>query len=365
MNHLRKRDAAPPVSVATIVFVLLFTNFISFIIGTTFSFSTEQILMDTGMMSPQAERSMAQQQQQQQQQLDCPPPPECPKVRCPENKKSQCPLPKECPEVSLAQQQSQRQELQVSSSSTSHVDNLFPEETDRFVVGMAHVPQPNFTRMFDLGVPIDEPKYVGESGVMIFYNNEKSMPNRYKDKLTKQTRLLSPEEATQNCDHMNVISTYHDAHHRRQCIALVPQYESYHIQKWLRVPEQGPGGPQYPLRIVPRGYSMGGAAAFHPPKHDKHTKMAWKMLETYLDSIDDIIQELTPIVDKIAIDNTIVVMVCNFGQSQLLANFACSAKSKGIDVSNVLVFATDQETKDLAEAVGLTAFFEKRVRTTA
>jgi len=110
---------------------------------------------------------------------------------------------------------------------------------------------------------------------------------------------------------------------------------------------------------------MGGAAAFHPPKHDKHTKMAWKMLETYLDSIDDIIQELTPIVDKIAIDNTIVVMVCNFGQSQLLANFACSAKSKGIDVSNVLVFATDQETKDLAEAVGLTAFFEKRVRTTA
>jgi hypothetical protein len=52
--------------------------------------------------------------------------------------------------------------------------------------------------------------------------------------------------------------------------------------------------------------------------------------------------------------------VCNFGQSQLLLNFACAARARGLDVSNVLVFATDQETKDLAESVGLTAFFDKR-----
>ena len=84
------------------------------------------------------------------------------------------------------------------------------------------------------------------------------------------------------------------------------------------------------------------------------------MLETYLDSIDDIVAELTPVVQKIAINNAIVVMVCNFGQSQLLLNFACAAKSKGLDISSVLVFATDEETRELAESVGLNVYFDKR-----
>ena len=56
-----------------------------------------------------------------------------------------------------------------------------------------------------------------------------------------------------------------------------------------------------------------------------------------------------------------IVMVCNFGQSELLLNFACSSKAKGLDISNVLVFATDEETKELAESVGLAAYFDKRV----
>lgn len=231
---------------------------------------------------------------------------------------------------------------------------------DRFAVGMAHVSQANFTHKFDLGAPIDTPAHEGESAVIIIYNTESAMPNKRRNQLPTSNALLSPEEATENCDHMNVISTYHEGKHRRQCLAIVPQYESYHIQKWMRVPKEGPGGSHYPLRMVPRGKSMTGAEAFHPPKHDKHTTRSWKMLETYFDTLDDVIAELTPIVEKIAIDNTIVVMVCNFGQSQLLVNFACSAKAKGIDISNVLVFATDEETKDLAESAGLTVFFEKK-----
>lgn len=42
-------------------------------------------------------------------------------------------------------------------------------------------------------------------------------------------------------------------------------------------------------------------------------------------------------------------------------NFACSARARGLDISNILVFATDEETKELAEGVGLTAYFDKRV----
>ena len=54
-------------------------------------------------------------------------------------------------------------------------------------------------------------------------------------------------------------------------------------------------------------------------------------------------------------------MVSNFGQSELLVNFVCSARSRGLDISSVLVFATDLETKALAESLGLTAFYDKRV----
>ena len=49
-------------------------------------------------------------------------------------------------------------------------------------------------------------------------------------------------------------------------------------------------------------------------------------------------------------------MVCNFGQSELLANFICSAKARKIDISSVLLFATDNETYLLAKSLGITAY---------
>jgi hypothetical protein len=45
-----------------------------------------------------------------------------------------------------------------------------------------------------------------------------------------------------------------------------------------------------------------------------------------------------------------------------LANFACSAHARKIDISSVLVFATDPETKEIAEGLGLTAYYDERVR---
>ena len=42
-------------------------------------------------------------------------------------------------------------------------------------------------------------------------------------------------------------------------------------------------------------------------------------------------------------------------------NFVCAAKSRNLDLSAVLVFATDEETKELAEGLGLAAFFDKTV----
>jgi len=65
-------------------------------------------------------------------------------------------------------------------------------------------------------------------------------------------------------------------------------------------------------------------------------------------------------VEKVAVDNAVIVMVCNHGQSELLMNFVCNSRAKGLDISQVLVFATDIETKELADGLGLTTFYDEQ-----
>jgi hypothetical protein len=85
-------------------------------------------------------------------------------------------------------------------------------------------------------------------------------------------------------------------------------------------------------------------------------------LVAYVSSLDKVLEELKPIAKKVARDNTIIIMVCNHGQSELLMNFACSARARGIDLSQVLLFATDLETKALAEGLGMATFYDQTVR---
>jgi len=129
----------------------------------------------------------------------------------------------------------------------------------------------------------------------------------------------------------------------------------------MRVPAKGKGDAKYPLRVVPRNYAFDGEDNFGVPTYERHTKHSWKQLHTYLETLDDMVAELKPIVKKIKVKDTVVVMVCNHGQSQLLINFICSARSRGFDTANILVFATDEETKQLAESMGLAAYYNERV----
>lgn len=86
------------------------------------------------------------------------------------------------------------------------------------------------------------------------------------------------------------------------------------------------------------------------------------MLKNHFASFDE--NKIKKATEGIAKDNTIIVMVCNKGQSDLLMNFACNAKARKLDMSNVLVFATDEETRSIAAGLGLAAFYDKAVSTT-
>ena len=250
----------------------------------------------------------------------------------------------------------------LESTKTTKKEPLFPETVQKYAVGMTRVKKEEFTQKFELGVPLDLPAR-GSEDVLILYNSRAAMPNNQQNSLQTSVGLLSTEEAVENCEFLNMIFAHHDGP-RKQCTAILPQYESYHIQKWMRITQVGKKmevNPKADLRLVPRGQQPNGVDSFKPPVFENHTRRSWELLKTYLASVDDVLAELKPIVDKIKLKNTVIVMVCNHGQSELLVNFACSTHARGLDISNILVFATDQETKELAESVGLAAYYDERV----
>ena len=62
-------------------------------------------------------------------------------------------------------------------------------------------------------------------------------------------------------------------------------------------------------------------------------------------------KRISPVIDNLySIRNNpvVIVMVCNYGQSELFLNFICNAKRKYLDLSKILLFATDTEMYELA-----------------
>lgn len=233
---------------------------------------------------------------------------------------------------------------------------LIPETIKSLFAGMALVNRDDFFEKFDVGVPKDDTKE-GNEEVLVFYGGEEALPkNHSSDSLA----LHSVDEATKHCNTMKVVFT--QPRKQRECLALVGQWESYHVHKYMRLP---PGNKnievnlKHPLRYVSRMHADSGLLQRIPtPAKVKEYDQA---LVAYLSSLDKVLEDLKPIAQKVARDNTIIVMVCNHGQSELLMNFACSARARGIDLSQVLVFATDLETKALAEGLGMATFYDQTV----
>jgi len=240
----------------------------------------------------------------------------------------------------------------------------FPTETSRFVSGSMLIKRDDFASSFDMGVPLDKTT-PQNSRVLLLYNQESAMPkNRTlltQAKLAGEVPLAkSALEATENCDFLNVILTDFGPR-RSQCIAIMGQYEAFHIQKFMRLPKEGKHAVshEYPLRLVSRGLQANGRISTKVPQK-KHSIEYWKTLSPYLANMENVLFRLEPIAKEAAgSSNTVIVMVCNHGQSELLLNFVCNCKARNLSFSNVLLFATDIETKDLAESLGMKAFYDE------
>ena len=228
---------------------------------------------------------------------------------------------------------------------------------------MARTSKIDFFHQMDIGVPMDIPKS-GDTDVLLLYQRTAALPPGYSKAVAGDNTgipAIDMQHAVQNCDFVNVVLTDHGT--RNQCIAIIPQYESYHVQKWIRAGPEGLDSTK-DLKLVSRGYQANGKSQFIPPGK-RQIAQNWDMLSKYFAAFPEVMKELKPLVEKVATPGrTVTVMVSNFGQSELLVNFVCAARKRNLDTSSILVFATDTETKAVAESLGLTAYYDARVSET-
>ncbi|KAL7429074.1 hypothetical protein ACHAXM_001525 [Skeletonema potamos] len=241
---------------------------------------------------------------------------------------------------------------------------LFPRGLNHFANGLVRVSKDDIMSTFDFGVP-PNPNSKGKEA-LILYNTYKALPNDRSvaaaANLNGYTALpfINATTATENCDSLNVVFTDIPGG-MRQCFALIGgQYQSYHIQRWMRRGDKYGGlKKDEPLRLTSRGHTGGGREEFKAPNRG-HVAAHQESLKTYLNEVKGIKERLMSVLKRIN-SKQVVVMTCNHGQSELLMNFVCSSRAKGFDLSNVLLFPTDVETKELAEGLGLTTFYEEKL----
>lgn len=252
-------------------------------------------------------------------------------------------------------------------------ERRFPKTISKIAYGSALISKNEFIQQFDYGIPKppskrEYEKDPGKDDVLLLYNSKDSMPDDntgivYTDEgPTAEIPHLSATDATKNCAVLNVI--YTDTHGgTEQCMAIVGNYESYHIQRWLRF-DGKTVDPSFPLHAVGRGVQSNGANKFEAPS-DHYALQNQALLETYFNRLEETIEILTPMAATCAgDDNTVIVMVCNTGQSDLLINFLCSADARGFgDIvrEKLLIFATDEGVLEIAKGLGVHVFYDEKV----
>lgn len=257
--------------------------------------------------------------------------------------------------------------------SERNVTVMMPPTLRKLLVGMGLVNRDDFGRMFDAGVPL-MPSTPGNEDVLILYGENTNPPRNASSTMDSSSipRFSTAHEATKRCITMKLVMV--PPNEPDTCVAIMGQWPSFYVHKWMRVPKKLPPGwialwnsriasLQYPLRPTSRSHTEANTYFRH---YEKQKPEALTFLANYIHQVNDTLRLLRPVLTPMTTskpyNNTIVVMVCNKGQSELFLNFVCSARSRGLDLSQVLLFATDAETKAIGDSLGINTFYDTKVR---
>jgi hypothetical protein len=231
-----------------------------------------------------------------------------------------------------------------------------------FVTDMARIEKDNFRTTYDYGYPVlPERIHSGANDeVLILYASETARPASFDKSSGSVPRYSSAEEATANCEVMSVVVT-NAGDNPNRCLVVMDHYENHHIEKWQRIGKDG--SPPPPLKVVPKGMNpvhgrITDDTDIKPPGKVANSVM-FSDLKTYFTYMQPNLAKLGAVLKPIAVQNTVIVMVCNKGQANMLLNFVCSAKSRGLSLEHVVIFATDAEAAAIAKSLGLATFLDE------
>lgn len=194
-----------------------------------------------------------------------------------------------------------------------------------------------------------------DEDALLVYNSFSSLPSNDLNYFTHQqfaTPYANVTQALENCEALNVQFIHNPSYNTLpMCTVYIPvlnNIPSFHIQRWMRQ-----GGE---LRHVGSLTTPSGVDKFDLPKYHPVIFKHWKSLLTFLENVDQVLEEVNSIIkerfDTLGIqDKTVIVMTINIGDADLLINFLCAAKSRNVDTRRILVFVTDDESKQLVESL--------------
>lgn len=235
---------------------------------------------------------------------------------------------------------------------------LFPNNTKDFLSGMKFLPREAFYEKFNVGYGMDKSSD-GNQDVMLLYQSQYALPS---DPEHDPSDL---DAALGNCDNVQVVmvepkpgrsAPRYKAQHRH-CIAIMGQWESRHVHRFARINQRR-------RRTNNFGYKKHHHLPQPPSKADRDASQ--EALISYLSVLDDALERLKPIAEQASLGNNntrgpIIVMVANSGQATFFVNFVCAARHRHLDLSHVLLFATDRDMHELAIVMGVRVFYDERI----
>eukprot|EP00980_Cylindrotheca_fusiformis_P002498 scaffold586_cov68-Cylindrotheca_fusiformis.AAC.7 len=276
-------------------------------------------------------------------------------------KNTNCPASPSCPQCLPAssgkEQVDQQGQPAVPAGTKSESSNSFPDSLRNFAHTFGTIPRDDLNRVLEIGVPLDEIKPGKDpESALILYPFESTMPSS-----TSSLENMNATTATENCLSVKLILQDYSRPNMKQCLVILPQWESYHVHKFMRLPkeENQPENKNNPLRYVSSSHANKGQ--FNGvPSMESHTLPFYASLIEYLQNLKRVTEDLKERLNKLN-SKTIIVLVCNLGQSELLHNFVCNARAKGLDLSQIFLFATDEKTLQLAESLNIPAYYDPSV----
>eukprot|EP01062_Namystynia_karyoxenos_P044947 TRINITY_DN33278_c0_g1_i1.p1 TRINITY_DN33278_c0_g1~~TRINITY_DN33278_c0_g1_i1.p1 ORF type:complete len:584 (+),score=127.50 TRINITY_DN33278_c0_g1_i1:61-1812(+) len=132
----------------------------------------------------------------------------------------------------------------------------------------------------------------------------------------------------------------------------LPYFVDRFCRGWGSTPKERCKSPDAPLKPVPRPNPYGSVLP-----SVKARERARGLLMPLFRDLEKISGTLEPVLAKAALPGKRVgIMTTNKGDLDLLLNWYCSAKAHGLPTSNMVVIASDEESRAGAEAMGLAVF---------